>query len=129
MLWINVIIKIVSNNIFILFCSTSFKLKKIYSIGSFGFKHKNKKIIDVFNLLLNSSLNYLLEKKLNINKLILDGVSFLRLKIIKKVWSSLSIKQCKYILKQNYNGCRLKKKKRKKVAYKINRNHKLVLRA
>jgi hypothetical protein len=126
--YLNINIKVVSNNIFVLFLSLTLKLKKIYSIGFLGFRHKNKKILDVFNLLLNNCLTYLLVKQFFIQELKLDGVSFSKIKLIKKVWFLLVIKQCKFLLKYNHNGCRLKKKKRTKIGYKIKRNNKLILR-
>jgi len=83
--YLNINIKIVSNNVFILFLSLTYKLKKIYSIGFLGFKHKNKKISNVFNLLLNNCLLYLFTKQFLIQELKLDGVSFSKIKLIKKV--------------------------------------------
>lgn len=126
--YLNINIKIVSNNVFILLLSLTNKLKKIYSIGFLGFKHKSKKIYNVFNLLLNNCLVYLFTKRLLIQELKLDGVSFSKVKLIKKVWLLLIIRQCKFISKHNHNGCRLKKKKRKKIGFKIKRNDKLKLR-
>lgn len=125
---LNISIKVVSNNIFILFLGVTHQLKKIYSIGSLGFRHKNKKIFDVFNLLLNNCLVYLVTKKILIYQLKLDGLSFLKIKLIKKIWFLIIIKECKFILKYNHNGCRLKKKKRNKIGYKVKRNHNLILR-
>jgi len=126
--YLNINIKIVSNNIFILLLSLTYKLKKIYSIGFLGFKHKSKKISNVFHLLLNNCLLYLFTKQCLIQELKLDGISFSKIKLIKKIWLLLIIKQCKFISKHNHNGCRLKKKKRKKMGYKIKRNDKLKLR-
>jgi len=126
--FLNISIKAVSNNTFVLFLSIRNKLKKIYSIGSLGFSHKNKKNLDVFSLLLNNCLMYLINNKISIQQLKLDGISILKVKLIKKIWFFLVIKECKFFLKYNHNGCRLKKKKRKKIGYKVKRNIKLALR-
>jgi len=83
--FLNISIKAVSNNTFVLFLSIKNKLKKIYSIGSLGFSHKNKKNFDVFSLLLNNCLMYLINNKILIQQLKLDGISIFKVKLIKKI--------------------------------------------
>jgi len=125
---VNINIKFVSNNIFFTILNDHNKIKKVYSLGSIGFSNRNKKIFEVFNILLTNCIKYLVIKKLKVYKLKLENISKIKFKTLKQALKFLPIKYCKIITKENYNGCRLKKKNRKSFNSKIKRNKNFILR-
>ena len=125
---VNIHIKFLSNNIFFSILNSKNQIKKIYTLGSVGFSNRNKKIFEVFNILLTNSINYILSKKLKIYKLRIENISQIKFKALKQILNPFYIKYCKIIEKTNYNGCRLKKKNRKSFNSKIKRNKKFILR-
>lgn len=115
----NIHIKILSNNIFIIISEKNNKVIKLESMGSIGFKHKEKKILEGFKILINQFINYFKNNRWRINILKISGAVRFKLKVIRTFIESYFIRWCKIIEKNSYNGCRLKKKKRKKRKLKI----------
>ena len=120
MLFKNVYIKVLSNNIFIVISEKNNKVIKVESMGSVGFKHKEKKILEGFKILINQLTSYFENNYWKINTLKISGALRFKLKLIKAfVYKLYFVRLCKIIEKNSYNGCRLKKKKRKKRKQKI----------
>jgi ribosomal protein S11 len=59
MFFVNIYIKVLSNNIFIIVSNKDNKVMKVESMGSIGFKHKEKKILEGFQLLINQLKTYI----------------------------------------------------------------------
>jgi|SouAtlMetagenome_1021521.scaffolds.fasta_scaffold00185_15 hypothetical protein len=117
--FVNLHIIILSNNIFINILDLNNKVKKIISMGLIGFRHRNKTILEGFEILILNCIEFINEKKLFINNLKLVSILYFRLKVIKKLILHIPINYCRIIEKKNYNGCRLKKKKRQRSKLKI----------
>ena len=113
--FVNLHIIILSNNIFINILDLNNKVKKIISMGLIGFRHRNKTILEGFEILILNCIEFINEKKLFINNLKLVSILYFRLKVIKKLILHIPINYCRIIEKKNYNGCRLKKKKKTKI--------------
>lgn len=128
MKFVNIHLKIVSSNTFLIISDLNYNLKKIQSIGCLGFKNKSKKIPEVFNLLLKNCILFLRTKNVGIYQLKLEGISTFKLKIIKQLFNTFFVKYCKIITKFNFNGCRLKKKKRQRFGFKVTRNKNFIFR-
>jgi ribosomal protein S11 len=122
---VNLHIKILSNNIFISVLDNNNKLKKIQSMGLIGFQNRNKKIVEGFGMLILNCIHFLKERSLKINELNLLGISYFRLKAIKKIIKKIPTYYCRILEKNSYNGCRLKKKKRQRSKLKIRVRKKL----
>lgn len=98
------------------------EVKKVQSFGILKFKHKNKKIFEAFLELIKNTVQFLKSNNLAINKLFLSGLSFKKFRNLRKFFSQININYCKIINKTSFNGCRLKKKKRKKnIKFKLKR--------
>lgn len=98
------------------------EVKKVQSFGILKFKHKNKKIFEAFLELIKNTVQFIKSNNLAINKLFLSGLSFKKFRNLRKFFSQININYCKIINKTSFNGCRLKKKKRKKnIKFKLKR--------
>lgn len=119
MFFVNIHIKVLSNNTFIIVSNKDYKVMKVESMGSIGFKHKEKKIIEGFKLLIDQIKVYITTNNLLINELKIVSITVSKLKNVKDLLSIDRVNLCKIIEKNSYNGCRLKKQKRKKRKLKI----------
>lgn len=119
MYFVNIYVRILSNNIFITIVDNNNQVKSVKSMGSVGFQNKDKKIKEGFKMLISDSMKFISEKKLYVDKLELSGFSKYRLKAIKDIVKTFPINYCKIKEKTSYNGCRLKKQRRKRSKLKI----------
>ena len=119
MFFINIYIKILSNNTFIIVSNKDSKVLKVESMGSIGFKHKEKKIIEGFELLIDQIKSYITANHWLINELKIVSATRSKLQHIKELLLLHRVNLCKIVEKNSYNGCRLKKQKRKKRKLKI----------
>jgi hypothetical protein len=88
-------------------------------MGIIGFRHRNKKIVEGFDMLINSALSFIHEKNISINELKLAGFSRFRFRRIRSLLNRCCVKYCKVIEKRAFNGCRHKKVRRQKRKLKI----------
>jgi len=118
-LFVNLYIKVLSNNTFISVSDADNKVKWLKSMGTLGFRHRNKKIVEGFDMLVSNALNFLHEKNISINELQLAGFSYFRFRRLRSLLSNCCVKYCKIVEKRAFNGCRHKKVKRQKRKLKI----------
>ena len=95
MYFVNIYVRILSNNIFITIVDNNNQVKSVKSMGSVGFQNKDKKIKEGFKMLISDSMKFISEKKLYVDKLELSGFSKYRLKAIKDIVKTFPINYCK----------------------------------
>jgi hypothetical protein len=68
----------------------------------------------VFYILLEKNIEYIRSKKLKLNSFIFDGLCNIIIKRLKKSLEHIPLIFYQTLEKKNYNGCRIKKKKRQR---------------